>query len=43
MEIRKSMIKKIKTALISVSDKSNLKPLLQSLKKKNHYQLKITS
>ena len=33
MEIRKNMIKKIKTALISVSDKSNLKPLLQSLKK----------
>ena len=33
MEIRKDMIKKIKTALISVSDKSNLKPLLQALKK----------
>ncbi len=29
------MIKKIKTALISVSDKSNLKPLLQILKKNN--------
>ena len=27
------MMKKIKTALISVSDKSNLKPLLQTLKK----------
>ena len=35
MEIRKDMIKKIKTALISVSDKSNLKPLLQALKKIN--------
>jgi phosphoribosylaminoimidazolecarboxamide formyltransferase/IMP cyclohydrolase len=29
------MIKKIKSALISVSDKSNLKPLLQTLKKNN--------
>ena len=29
------MIKKIKSALISVSDKSNLKPLLQILKKNN--------
>jgi len=29
------MIKKIKTALISVSDKSNLRPLLQILKKNN--------
>ena len=29
------MIKKIKSALISVSDKSNLKPLLQNLKKNN--------
>ncbi len=29
------MKKKIKTALISVSDKSNIKPLLQSLKKNN--------
>ena len=28
-------MKKIKTALISVSDKSNLKPLLQILKKNN--------
>ena len=33
MEIRKNMMKKIKTALISVSDKSNLKPLLKILKK----------
>ena len=33
MEIRKNMMKKIKTALISVSEKSNLKPLLQTLKK----------
>ena len=32
MEINKN-IKKIKTALISVSDKTNLKPLLLSLKK----------
>lgn len=29
------MIKKIRSALISVSDKSNLKPLLQTLKKNN--------
>ena len=29
------MIKKIKSALISVSDKSNLRPLLQILKKNN--------
>ena len=29
------MRKKIKTALISVSDKTNLKPLLNILKKKN--------
>ena len=28
-------MKKIKTALLSVSDKSNLKPLLQILRKKN--------
>ncbi len=35
MEIREDMIKKIKTALISVSDKTNLKPLLQTLKKNN--------
>ena len=28
-------MKKIKTALISLSDKSNLKPLLNSLKKNN--------
>ncbi len=33
MEIRENMIKKIKTALISVSDKSNLKSLLKILKK----------
>ena len=33
MEIRKNMMKKIKTALISVSDKSYLKQLLQVLKK----------
>ncbi len=32
MEIRKNMMKKIKTALISVSDKSYLKQLLQVLK-----------
>ena len=33
MEIRKNMMKKIKTALISVSDKTNLKSLLKALKK----------
>ena len=33
MEIRKNIMKKIKTALVSVSDKSNLKPLLQELKR----------
>ena len=33
MENKKDMMKKIKSALISVSDKSNLKPLLQILKK----------
>ncbi len=32
---KKNIMKKIKTALISVSDKSNIKPLLQSLKKNN--------
>jgi ABC-type xylose transport system substrate-binding protein len=31
-EINKTIMKKIKTALISVSDKKNLKPLLNSLK-----------
>jgi phosphoribosylaminoimidazolecarboxamide formyltransferase/IMP cyclohydrolase len=35
VENRKNMKKKIKLALISVSDKSNLKPLLQILKKNN--------
>ena len=35
MENRKNMIKKIRTALISVSDKSNLKKLLNILKKNN--------
>ena len=35
MEIRENMIKKIKTALISVSDKTNLKSLLQIFKKNN--------
>ena len=30
---KKDMMKKIKSALVSVSDKSNLKPLLQILKK----------
>ena len=35
MEIRKNMMKKIKTALISVSDKTNLKSLLKALKKNN--------
>ena len=33
-------MKKIKTALISVSDKNNLKPILEILKK---YQIKIIS
>jgi len=32
---KKDMMRKIKSALISVSDKSNLKPLLQILKKNN--------
>ena len=32
---KKNIMKKIRTALISVSDKSNLKPLLQILKKNN--------
>ena len=35
MEIRKNMMKKIKTALISLSDKTNLKSILQALKKYN--------
>ena len=35
MENKENMMKKIKSALISVSDKSNLKPLLLSLKKNN--------
>ena len=30
-----TIMKKIKTALISVSDKKNLKPLLNSLKRNN--------
>ena len=32
---KKDIMKKIKTAIISVSDKSNLKPLLEMLKKHN--------
>ena len=35
MENKKNIMKKIKSALISLSDKSNLKPLLQILKKHN--------
>ena len=35
MAIRENLMSKIKTALISVSDKSNLKPLLNELKKNN--------
>ena len=35
MANKKNIMKKIKSALISVSDKSNLKPLLQILKKNN--------
>ena len=35
MGIKKDIMKKIKSALISVSDKSNLKPVLQTLKKNN--------
>ena len=35
MGIKKDIMKKIKSALISVSDKSNLKPILQTLKKNN--------
>ena len=37
---KKDIMKKIKTALISVSDKSNLKPILQILKK---YNVKLIS
>ena len=32
MENRKNIMKKIRSALISISDKSNLKPLLKALK-----------
>ena len=35
MGIKKNIMKKIRSALISVSDKSNLKPILQTLKKNN--------
>ena len=35
MEVKKNIMKKIRTALISVYDKSNLKILLQTLKKNN--------
>ena len=35
MGTKKDIMKKIRSALISVSDKSNLKPLLQTLKKNN--------
>ena len=35
MAIRENLMSKIKTALISVSDKSNLKPLLNELNKNN--------
>ena len=35
MGIKKDIMKKIRSALISVSDKSNLKPILQILKKNN--------
>ena len=37
---KKDIMKKIQTALISLSDKSNLKPLLQVLKK---YNIKLIS
>ena len=40
MENKKDIMKKIQTALISVSNKSNLKPLLQILRK---YKIKIIS
>tara|TARA_B100001057_G_scaffold352330_1_gene354012 strand:+ start:2806 stop:4362 length:1557 start_codon:yes stop_codon:yes gene_type:complete len=40
MEVRKNTMKKIKTALISISDKTNLKSLLFALKK---YNIKIIS
>ncbi len=40
MANNKDMMKKIKSALISVSDKSNLKPLLQTL---NRYKVKLIS
>ena len=35
MEVKKDIMKKIRSALISVSDKSNLKPLLRILKENN--------
>ena len=35
MGIKKNIMKKIRSALISVSDKSNLRPILQTLKKNN--------
>ncbi len=35
MGIKKNIMKKIKSALISLSDKSNLQPLLKILKKNN--------
>ena len=38
MGIKKNIMRKIKSALISLSDKSNLKPLLQELKK-NHIKI----
>ena len=40
MANKKNLMKKIRTALISVSDKSNIKPLLKILKK---FNIKIIS
>ena len=40
MGIKKNMMKKISTALISVSDKSNLKDILKILHK---YKIKLVS
>ena len=40
MANKKNIVRRIKSAVISVSDKSNLKPLLQTL---NRYNVKLIS
>ena len=40
MANKKNIVRRIKSAVISVSDKSNLKPLLQPL---NRYNVKLIS